>query len=168
MSFKPFFWVIGAGLAIGVLWPAGNPPALQTAVVPNVNKAKTTVPEQSPLDIILDRRPDGHFYANVLVNGQQVNFLIDTGATAIALTADDARSLGFYWNDIELEPVGRGVSGEVKGKLVELHHVQLGGKEAWDMQAAIIPEGLGVSLLGQTFLSQIGSVKISGDQMTLR
>jgi aspartyl protease family protein len=168
MSFKPFFWVIGAGLAIGVLWPARDPAALQIAVAPKVDKAKVAEPERSPLDVILDRRPDGHFYADVMVNGQPVNFLIDTGATAIALTADDARSLGFYWNDMELEPVGRGVSGEVRGKMVALHHVQLGGKEAWDMQAAIIPEGLGVSLLGQTFLSQIGSVKISGDQMTLR
>jgi aspartyl protease family protein len=168
MSLKPFIWVIGAGLAIGVLWPADHPAALQTAIAPKINVAKAPEPQQSPLDIVLDRRPDGHFYADVMINGQPVNFLIDTGATAIALTANDARSLGFYWNDMELETVGRGVSGEVRGKIVELHHVQLGGKEAWDMQAAIIPDGLGVSLLGQSFLSQIGSVKISGDQMTLR
>jgi aspartyl protease family protein len=123
---------------------------------------------EDSLSVVLDRKSDGHFYAMVEVNGRPVRFLVDTGASAIALTADDAHALGFGWTPSELTIVGRGASGEVMGKIVELHHVKLGGKEAWNMRAAIIPEGLPVSLLGQSFLGQIGSVRIANDQMVLR
>jgi|CXWL01.1.fsa_nt_gi aspartyl protease family protein len=170
MSLKPFFYVIGAGAAIGFLMPMGQSPAPQQAslIEPTKPARKIVAVPAAPLDIVLTRNANGHFFADVEVNGQTIRFLVDTGATAIALTADDARKLGFSWNDQELEPVGRGVSGPVTGKMVELHHVRLGGKEGWDMRAAIIPQGLEVSLLGQTFLGKIGSVRISGDQMVLR
>lgn len=175
MSLKPLFLVVGAGAALGFLWPTGPSstgaapagPALKLTPQSKAERPAAGVATHS-LEVILNREGNGHFYADVEVNGQIIHFLVDTGATAIALSADDARRLGFTWSNNELIPVGRGVSGEVSGKIVELHHMKLGGKEAWDMDAAIIPSGLEVSLLGQTFLSQIGSVKISGDQMVLR
>ena len=97
-----------------------------------------------------------------------IHFLVDTGTSSIALSAADARKLGISWTEQDLKPVGRGVSGPVNGKFVTLHRMQLGSKEAWDMEAAVIPNGLEVSLLGQTFLEKIGSVSINGDQMILR
>lgn len=176
MSLKPFLLVVGAGAALGFLWPSGQPddgrggtPTLKlTPQSSAARPASGSSPAQHSLDIILNREGNGHFYADVEVNGQMIHFLVDTGASGIALTAADAQRLGFTWNEGELEPVGRGVSGPVNGKVVELHHLKLGGKEAWDMDAAVIPNGLDVSLLGQSFLSQIGSVKITRDQMVLR
>lgn len=178
MFARAFVTIVIAGFAIGMLIPT---PEKEAAVIeaPKAAELKTT-PKSAPVathsdgsarssvDVVLKRRPNGHFYADVEINGQLIEFMVDTGATGIALTGEDARRLGFDWHDFDLQPVGRGVSGEVSGKMVELHHVRLGGKEAWDMQAAIIPEGLDVSLLGQSFLSQIGSVKISNDEMVLR
>lgn len=170
MSIKPFAFVVGIGIALGLLIPSSQKPEAPLPAPPeSVQKGpKVTTAPSAPLDIILTRAQNGHFFANVDVNGQTIHFLVDTGATAIALTAADARTLGFSWTEQDLQPVGRGVSGPVNGKIVKLHHLALGGKEAWDMDAAIIPNGLEVSLLGQSFLSQIGSVKISGDQMILR
>jgi len=118
--------------------------------------------------VTLDRQPDGHFYADVEVNGQTVNFLIDTGATAVALTADDAEALGLDWDENNLQKVGRGVSGDVYGKLVTLENLQLGGLTASNIPAAIIPHGLDRSLLGQAFLKQVDNVNISGDRMVLK
>ena len=161
-------FVIGAGVTLGALWPEGNAPPIAPPVQTQPSKSPAKTPNTDPLDVVLERRQNGHFYANVNVNGHMIEFLVDTGATAIALTADDARKLGFHWTDAELGIIGHGVSGPVSGKMVELHHLKLGGREAWDMDAAIIPQGLSVSLLGQNFLRQIGSLKISGDQMVLR
>jgi aspartyl protease family protein len=170
MSIKPFLYVIGVGAAFGFLLPTGQQATAPPTAAPQPTQIGPKVEPARPanLDVVLTRKDNGHFFADVEVNGQMIHFLVDTGATAIALTADDARRLGFIWSEVDLEPVGRGVSGPVNGKMVELHHMKLGGKEAWDMHAAIIPEGLEVSLLGQTFLSQIGSVKITNDQMVLR
>lgn len=170
MSMKPFAFVVGLGLVAGLMIPTGQKPAVTetapTAAAPKVPKAPAA--PSAPLDIVLTRSQNGHFFADLDVNGQTIHFLVDTGTSSIALSAADARKLGFSWTAQELAPVGRGVSGPVNGKFVKLHHMRLGGKEAWDMEAAIIPEGLEVSLLGQSFLSQIGSVRISGDQMVLR
>ncbi|MCB2078490.1 MAG: TIGR02281 family clan AA aspartic protease [Novosphingobium sp.] len=118
-------------------------------------------------ETVLKRKPDGHFYADVLVEGRDYRLLVDTGASMIALTGDDARDMGLYWEDSQLIPVGRGASGTVYGVPVTIDRVELGGIEARKVKAAIIPEGLDISLLGQSFLSQIDNVRIDGDRMML-
>ncbi len=167
MSHKLLAFVIGLGLVIGALWPSSRKPA-EVAPEPAKKASKVVVAPQPPNEIVLTRSQNGHFYADLNVDGQTIHFLVDTGTSSIALTAADARKLGFSWTEQDLRPVGKGVSGTVNGKFVKLHRLQLGTKEAWDMEAAIIPQGLEVSLLGQTFLEKIGSVSINGDQMVLR
>jgi aspartyl protease family protein len=115
----------------------------------------------------LTQHEDGHYYANVEVNDEEVRFLIDTGASSIALTADDAEAIGLSWNDNELRKVGRGVGGVVYGKPVTLRSVQLGELSASDVSAVIIPKGLHISLLGQSFLSKATTVKIENGKMTI-
>ncbi len=140
----------GGVFAAVFLWPqprSAVPPEAAPSAPPEWSEARPA-PAADALEVVLERKGDGHFYATAEVNGRPIRFLVDTGASAIALTADDARALGFGWTPAELSVVGRGASGEVTGKIVELHHVRLGGKEAWNMRAAIIPEGLQVSLLG--------------------
>ena len=169
MSHKLLAFVIGLGLVIGALWPSSRKPVEAPPVVATPPKGgKVIAVPSSPSEIVLTRSQNGHFYADLNVDGQTIHFLVDTGTSSIALSAADARKLGFSWTEQDLKPVGRGVSGPVNGKFVTLHRMQLGSKEAWDMEAAVIPEGLEVSLLGQTFLEKIGSVSINGDQMVLR
>ncbi|MGL5838155.1 MAG: retropepsin-like aspartic protease family protein, partial [Sphingorhabdus sp.] len=117
--------------------------------------------------VIIDRTPNGHFYTTANIRGNQVRFLIDTGASMIALTGEDARALGFSWSDNELQHVGRGVSGDVMGKPVMLENIAVGDIEFSNLPAVIIPVGLDVSLLGQSFLGKIDKVNIERDRMTL-
>lgn len=117
--------------------------------------------------VSLTRSGDGHFYAEGDVDGTKMRFLVDTGASVVALSAADANALGLDWSDDDLQLVGRGVNGEVMGKPVVLASVTLGDIEVRDVQAVIIPRGLHVSLLGQSFLSKIENVNITADQMTL-
>jgi aspartyl protease family protein len=123
------------------------------------------IEQLTPEQIVLDRQSDGHFYADVDVNFGSVRFLVDTGATTVALTGDDARELGLNWSADELLPIARGASGDVMGKEVTIDRMQIGNVQATNVRAAIIPEGLDVSLLGQTFLARIGSVNIRKDKM---
>jgi aspartyl protease family protein len=127
--------------------------------------------EQSTADgsgtITLNRSFDGHFYADAQVNGATVHFLIDTGATGIALNTDDARRAGLAFDSNQAEVIGSGASGAVLGHFVELNRVQLGLKSVSNTPAVIL-EGGDRSLLGQTFLAQFGSVEIRGNTMVLR
>jgi clan AA aspartic protease (TIGR02281 family) len=63
--------------------------------------------------------------------------------------------------------VGQGAGGEVKGEYVTLDRVGLGDEKAESMQAVVL-DGGGQSLLGQSFLGQFASVEIKGDKMVLR
>ncbi|TCM18811.1 aspartyl protease family protein [Novosphingobium sp. PhB165] len=118
-------------------------------------------------ETVLSRAPDGHFYADADVEQRRTHFLVDTGATIVALTGNDARAIGLDWNDSDLMPIGRGANGTVYGVPVSIGRMELGGLEAHDVQAAIVPSGLDVSLLGQSFLSHVGNVRIEGEHMTL-
>lgn len=115
----------------------------------------------------LQRRADGHFYAEAHVNDVSTRFMVDTGASTIALTGSDAEAIGLYWTEDDIEPVARGASGTVYGVRVKLEHVELGGFEARNLSAIVVPDGLDVSLLGQSFLGTIGNVQIRDDEMVL-
>lgn len=115
----------------------------------------------------LDRASDGHFYADVEINGSKVHALVDTGASVIALSREDARSAGVATSIGMNEVVGQGADGAVHGEVVTLDRIQLGEKQAEKMPAIILNSGE-QSLLGQEFLSKFESVQIRGDKMVLR
>ncbi len=118
-------------------------------------------------DVTLERERDGHFYADVVVDGVPSRMLVDTGASVIALTGDDASAMGLHWDPNAVRVVAQGASGPVQGVQTNLNLVTVGNFEARNVDALIIPEGLGISLLGQSFLSTIDTVEIAGDQMVL-
>lgn len=117
--------------------------------------------------VVLPRQGDGHFYTHAMIDGERLRMLVDTGASVVALTGEDAEALGFTWNDADLKPIGRGANGVVEGLQVRIERMEIGGIEAQGIDAAIIPEGLDVSLLGQSFLSKVHNVQITGNEMRL-
>ena len=74
----------------------------------------------------LKREPDGHFYADVEINNMPIRILVDTGASGIALTRDDARRAGLSVPVGMFDVVGEGASGDVKGDYAMLDTVRLG------------------------------------------
>jgi aspartyl protease family protein len=118
-------------------------------------------------EVVLPREADGHFYADVGTEGPTMHMLVDTGASVVALTAEDADAMGVAWDPNGVRPVARGASGAVYGVPVTIDRLQLGSLEAQGVEAIVVPEGLGVSLLGQSFLSKIDQVRIDGDRMIL-
>lgn len=107
----------------------------------------------------------GHFFAEGQVNGGSVRFLVDTGASAIALPAGDARRLG-----IDYLKGRRGVTETAAGPttmyIVRLDTVRVGGIELRAVDAIVIEQGLSVALLGMTFLNRV-EMKREGTTMTL-
>ena len=118
-------------------------------------------------DHALERQADGHFYASALVDGASLRMMVDTGASVIALTAADASAAGLYWDDAEVRPIGQGASGTVYGVPAQLDEVEIGGMVRRNVAAVIIPEGLRISLLGQSYLKQISGVEIADNRMIL-
>jgi len=115
----------------------------------------------------IPRSDNGHFYADVDVNGTKLHMLIDTGATGIALSREDARSAGIATSIGMNDVVGEGADGSVHGEVVMVDRLSLGSVKAEAMPAIVLNSG-GQSLLGQEFLAKFASVEIHGDTMTLK
>lgn len=163
---------LAASLAGIVFWPGSDPEPAPLAV------ATTPVPASPAAaggelarwnagETVIERAADGHFYADVLLEGHVVRMLVDTGASVVALSGADAAAMGLAWDDSEIEKVAQGAAGPVHGVPLELAHMRLGGFEAQQVSAIIVP-GLRTSLLGQSFLSRIGQVQIADGAMVLR
>ncbi len=118
-------------------------------------------------DHTLHRQSDGHFYASAYVDGVPVRMMVDTGASVIALTGSDAAAIGIQWDESQVSHIGQGANGAVYGVNTRLDEVDIGGITRRNVSAVIIPRGLGVSLLGQSYLSQIGAVEIADDRMVM-
>lgn len=113
----------------------------------------------------LVRAEDGHFYADAQVNGARVRFMIDTGASMVVLTREDAQRAAIALPSERMAAYGAG--GEIEVIPISIERIAIGPIEARDVRAAIADQ-VHVSLLGQSFLSRIGTVEIRGDRMVLR
>jgi len=113
----------------------------------------------------IERAPDGQFYLDAQVNGAQVHFLVDTGASMVALTAADAQRAGIALPS--QRATAQGAGGSVEIIPVTIDRVAAGPLEARNVDGAVARD-LPISLLGQSFLSRVGTVQISGDHMVLR
>lgn len=163
-----FALMIVAGTAVGLMLPGTKQRAapLATLVVTPQSQASAPVNPDWNRDTELTRETNGHFYATAEVNAQPVRFLVDTGASTIALTQDDARRIGVGFDPTKFEVVGRGAGGPVRGQRVRLNEVRLDGKSGYDLGAVVL-EGLPVSLLGQNYLRTV-NVAIDGERMILK
>jgi aspartyl protease family protein len=155
---KAFIFVIALGLFVGLAWPSDR------AAAP-VAPAVAASADDAPRETVLERSQGGHFSANVEINGQLVRFLVDTGASGVALTESDAERIGLDFDRGAYEQVGMGASGPVRGKFVTLDKVSLDGKAAHGVEGAIL-EGSDISLLGQNYLGRF-SVEMRGDTMRI-
>lgn len=115
----------------------------------------------------LRRDGSGQFHADAVVNGEDIRFLVDTGADVVALTVDDAQRVGIDVDPSTFVPIGRTASGVGYGKPVRIERLELAGHEIGDVEAVVM-EGLTTNLLGQSVLRRLGSVSLQGDTMVIR
>lgn len=113
----------------------------------------------------LTRESDGHFYADVRINGTPIRFLVDTGASSVALSRADAQRAGFALGAMT-DTVGEGASGPVLGEWVTIDRIELGSRTATGVHAAVLAGG-DTSLLGQSVLREF-AIDVRGDEMVLR
>lgn len=158
-------------VAVGRLLPTGAPASVAARpplVVDPVKPPRTgALIVTSNDEVRLTRGADGQFHTSVAINGQSVPMLVDTGADGVALTVETARALGIYVDPSGFTEVARGAGGTVKGMRVTLPELAIGGRRMSDVQAVVL-DGLGTNLLGQSVLRQMGSVELKGDEMLLR
>lgn len=115
--------------------------------------------------VTLAADPRGHFFSDGAINGNPVRFLVDTGATTVALPASEAVRLGIDYRKGQLG-YSNTAGGVVPVYSVTLDRVRLGAIELTGVEAAVIEQGLSVALLGMSFLNRV-EMKRDGHTMVL-
>ena len=124
--------------------------------------------ERADGGIELRRARDGHFHAEVRVDGVPVRFLVDTGASDVVLSLDDALRLGIDPAGLRFTGRASTANGTVATAPVRLGLVEFGGHADTGVRAQVGGGALDVSLLGMSYLDRFASIAIEGDRMTLR
>ncbi|SEQ62231.1 aspartyl protease family protein [Faunimonas pinastri] len=146
-----------AGPKLVTLYREARTQRSQTVQVPVGGRAPPAVPAATADgELRIQVAPDGHYYLVAAVNGRDVHFVVDTGASTVALRETDARTAGLHiiGSDYSL-PVST-ANGRTYAAPVTLDSVAVGGIEVDGIQAAVLPDDkLQISLLGGTFLNRL-------------
>jgi aspartyl protease family protein len=117
--------------------------------------------------IAFSRASDGHFYARVTVNGTEIRFMIDTGASNLVLSQQDAQRIGIDTGKLSYVLPSDTANGRVMGAGVVLARVELGGVVDSDVRAVVNGGQMSGSLLGMAYLDRFRSFTVEGDSFVL-
>lgn len=117
-------------------------------------------------EIIIARSGDGHFYINALVNNVKIKFMVDTGASDVALTSEDAQKLGFDLTKLKYTRTYLTANGENKAAPLMLDSVII-GKEFKNVGGHVGLGDLDISLLGMSVLERFKGFRIDKDLLIL-
>ena len=138
---------------------AARAPALTSATPPT-----RTAPFS---ELVLQAGAHGHFTVDATVDGQTLTFLVDTGASSIYLTPQDAARLGWTPPRLTYSERYSSAAGEVRAAPVTLRSLRIGQLELYDLPASVGEQQSSVSLLGMTFLKRFDSYEVRGDRLIL-
>jgi clan AA aspartic protease (TIGR02281 family) len=134
------------------------------------NEAEEPGLEEDPQDLeyVVEAGPSGHYVIEATVNGAPVTFLVDTGASEIVLTLDDARRIGLEPQTLAFTERFSTANGEVRAAPVVLREIRVGQFRLFDVSASVNEGPLDVSLLGMSFLERLGSYEVERRRLILR
>jgi aspartyl protease family protein len=135
------------------------PKLLRSGVGPATNASAThdvPNPAPSPRTASIPRGDNGHFETDAVVNGRPIPFMVDTGASVIALREQEASRLGIHPMLRDYSMKVSTANGVILAAPVALRSVEIGGITVRDVAAVVLPDGaLGQNLLGMSFLSRV-------------
>jgi aspartyl protease family protein len=115
--------------------------------------------------IVLTAGPGGHFVSSGQINGASVRFLVDTGATEVSMSAQEADRIGLQYRT-GTPVLMSTANGAVQGFQIYLNSVRLGEVEIYNVQAIVTANPMPFVLLGNTFLTHF-QLKQENNALTL-
>jgi aspartyl protease family protein len=140
--------------------PTGAPPSASAA------QALTVLRPSSNRTLVYRSDRRGHFSLTAAVNGAPIRLIVDTGASLVALTLDDASAAGIGRSELVFNQITQTANGRVRFAPVTLREVRIGQLSIENVPAAVI-ENLDQSLLGMSFLKRLKSFEMREGALTI-
>jgi aspartyl protease family protein len=118
-------------------------------------------------EVVLRRANDGHFYADMSINGTDMRLMADTGASVVVLSVEDAENAGIDVDQLDFTIRMSTANGTALAARVTLDEVRVGQIVRQDV-TAIVTRGLSQSLLGMNFFSSLSKFQIENDELLLK
>jgi aspartyl protease family protein len=161
--------VIWGGVAL-ILYAVGIrllPQPNTTAPVPATSTSASEPARGAvPNSLVFHANTQGHVLVDAFVNGAPVRFMVDTGATVVALTLKDAAAAGFSRGDLVFSMKTSTANGVARAAPVRLRELRIDQLQVDNVEAAV-GENLFISLLGQSFLTRIDGYEMRDGVLTL-
>ena len=165
---RPIVWACGllAGAAVAGLGLGDRLDGLGLAPRPEASAAASVAGDAV---VVLSADLRGHYKVHPTVEGRTLAMMVDTGASAVALTYEDAEAAGIKVRPRDFtRPVGT-ANGMVSAAPVRIAEMRIGGIALTFVDALVLPQGrLGTSLLGMSFLKRLKGFEIAQGRLTLR
>jgi aspartyl protease family protein len=140
-----------------------------SATAAPVKMAAATMPAQSGYrSLSIPRDARGHFQAEGRIEGQRIGFMVDTGASLVALNEKSAARFGLRPSRADYTATVSTANGTIKAARTRLAMLEIGGLVVRDVDAMVLPdEALSENLLGLSFLSKLTRFEYANGQMVL-
>lgn len=165
--FRANFWktiqqlMIWALIFVGVMVVVGSWDNIRSAALP----PQVAFSEDGAIEI--PKSYDGHFYVTALVNGAEIEFVVDTGASDLVLSQKDAITAGLDPENLDFYGRAKTANGEVRTAPVRLESVSLGKFDDKNVRARVNGGDLDISLLGMSYLNRFPEITISRNRLVL-
>ncbi len=147
---------------------ATAPATLKAAAAPSPAGPAPASAGLSPGDAQVAKSADGHYWADAQVDGRSVRFLVDTGASFVALTRGDAEQLGLNPSSLVYDAPVATANGRTQAARVQLDYVAVAGARVEQVPAMVVPDGLSTSLLGMSYLNRLSGFQATPTGLILR
>ena len=144
-------------------------PVESAAAHPGAPVPEQARPAAASGGVELQAGPDGHFHAEVEINGRAVEVMVDTGASMVALSYEDAERAGLYVRPADFTMRVNTANGIARAAPVTLDEISLGDITVRNVRAAVSEPGrLRGSLLGMSFLGRLSRFDMRAGVLVLQ
>jgi aspartyl protease family protein len=153
-------------LGLGDITQAPAPARAPARSVPQAAMEAPALPDAAVTESF--RAEHGNqFFVTAAVNGHPIRFVVDTGATLVSLTPDDARALGFDLDALGWTIATKTANGDGRAAAVTVKELRLGRVTEYNVPALVMRAPGAMSLLGMSFLSRLKSWQIQDGVLTI-
>ena len=118
--------------------------------------------------VTLRAERNGHFFARAHINGRPIAVLVDTGATGVALSYEDARRIGLEPRESDYTLRARTANGLARAAPITLDRIRIGDIEVKNLRGTVAqPGALHITLLGMEFIGRLSRFELRGDELEL-
>jgi aspartyl protease family protein len=172
---RPIVWALGL-TAAAAIWAVGLADRFQRTLPQSASVA--TVPTERPTAAAIRSGPStmtlfadsqGHFSTDVVIDGQRLRMLVDTGATSCAFTYEDAERIGLHVSERDFRVPVQTANGLAMAAAIRIPAMRIGTIIVQGVDGTVMPRGrLSTSLLGMSFLKRLNEFSMNGARLTLR